>query len=140
MQMVRLIYCSRPTPTCTQKDVREFVEAARSNNAQKGLTGVLCFDEKHFLQWLEGPRAAVNELYCKLVEDARHQHLEILDYGPINSRHFPRWHMADIHVADIQRDTLLKYVYDQDFDPYEMTGQGAKSFLLEIAERNLGKA
>lgn len=94
---------------------------------------MLCYDSTYFLQWLEGPRDAINTLYRTLMLDERHVDLLILDYGMIGARSFAHWDMACICTDDIQPDTILKYVYEQSFDPYKMSGEGAKAFLLEVA-------
>lgn len=133
MHLVRLIYASTPTPACTPEEISKIVEVSRENNRRDGVTGVLCHDHRYFLQWIEGPRDAINVLYNKLVTDDRHKNLVILDYAPIFAREFPNWDMGCIRSAELDNDIILKYVYEGDFDPYVMSGEGARAFLQEVA-------
>ncbi|WP_240538426.1 BLUF domain-containing protein [Rhodoferax sp. PAMC 29310] len=62
--------------------------ASQRNNLRAGITGALCLSNGIFLQQLEGDRAAVNELYHRLLGDKRHHGTAVLDFGEIPYRRF----------------------------------------------------
>ena len=132
MYLVRLIYCSTPNVEVNKQIIDDIVNVSIENNKKMSITGVLCFDDKYFLQWVEGPRSSINDLYCRLIKDDRHKELVLLDYSPISSRNFPHWSMTSICAKSIKEATLLKYVYENDYNPYTFSADAAKTFFIEV--------
>jgi hypothetical protein len=58
MFLVRLIYASTVADTFKPTDIECILTTARKKNKQHGLTGMLCFNSRYFLQCLEGSRSA----------------------------------------------------------------------------------
>lgn len=131
MSLVRLVYVSRPTQELGDQ-LESIVGESVIKNAERGITGLLISDPVFFLQWIEGPRKSVNVLYGELVQDNRHNNLELLDYRVINSRQFPTWDMACVGTDEINKSILLKYMYKEGFDPYLIREEGAVEFLKEV--------
>lgn len=74
--------------------VKDMVAAARLRNASLGVTGALIFAESHFVQVLEGSRAAVDELMRSIERDARHRDVRIVREGAVAARRFSGWSLA----------------------------------------------
>ncbi|OWT68921.1 MULTISPECIES: diguanylate phosphodiesterase [unclassified Achromobacter] len=83
-----LIYRSRMQDGMTAQEIERLTAAARARNDALGITGILLFDGLHFIQVLEGPDAAVDELFESISQDRRHCHVVRLlrDHAP--SRRF----------------------------------------------------
>lgn len=133
MQLVRLIYVSRFAAGLNRKDLENILRVSRALNRRKGITGVLCYAPGLFLQCLEGPRAAVNELYGRIVSDRRHRQPTLLAYEDINVRMFECWSMAYVRTEDLSVEILLKYGAGRGFDPFAMSARQALGFLARIA-------
>ena len=92
MALLQLIYTSRPfgfdTPT-----LNAILLSARHHNKLNGLTGALICREDIFLQLLEGPAAAIEATYARIVRDGRHVDVHLLWSGACEARLFPRWDM-----------------------------------------------
>ena len=67
---------------------------SRRNNARRGITGLLFFDGKRFLQALEGDEATVDATFARIQADARHHALVVLSNRQIEEREFGEWAMA----------------------------------------------
>jgi hypothetical protein len=67
---------------------------SRNNNARVGVTGMLVYRQKHFLQVLEGPKSAVLELYERIEGDPRHFRIAQLSSERIQQRSFGGWSMG----------------------------------------------
>lgn len=134
MNMVRLIYISRLSEECDRKALEKILEISRRKNEDLGITGSLCYDPDYFLQCLEGPRDAINELFKAIIQDKRHKKVTLLEYCDIQHREFDGWNMAYLSSSDIDMSILFKYSPTKDFDPYSMTAHQAKAFLFEIAK------
>ena len=134
MNLVRLIYTSRFTKNMDAKQLKAIADVSRRNNARKGITGVLCYAPGLFLQCLEGPRAAVNELYGKIVNDTRNKDVTLLDYADIDERVFEKWSMAYVRANDLTESLITKYGAGKSFDPYAMTARQALGFVRRLVD------
>lgn len=136
MYLVRLVYTSSVNDDLTQASIEEILQVARRNNTKNGITGLLCFNSKYFLQCLEGPRRLVNQTYEKILNDTRHKELVILDYKEIACREFTDWAMGYVPISHINSNLGLKYARSNEFSPYELSGESALKMLLEV-KRNI---
>ena len=134
MVLVSLIYASKVTQQLHQDGVENIVKVARANNQALDVTGLLCFDNNFFLQCLEGSRTSVNQLYAKIIGDPRHSDVLLLDYSEIDTRHFSDWEMGLALPTKSKRPIFLKHSMTKEFNPFSMSGSGAKKMLIELAK------
>lgn len=132
--LVRLLYVSRLARGVGPKDLENILASSRKRNKELKISGALCYAGSGFLQCLEGPSDAVNELYRSIVQDARHVDVTLLEYTPITTRDLEKWYMAYIHSDDIDQAILAKHSDSKVFDPFAMTPEHALAFLVDIAE------
>jgi hypothetical protein len=131
--MVQLLYVSRLSPVCTIEALQHILSVSRAHNPEHDITGLLCYDPDFFLQWLEGPRDAVNFLYKNIVGDKRHEDVQIISYADITARVFDQWSMAYISTRDIDTRLITQYCPHGCFEPYNMGGHAVKEFLIAVA-------
>lgn len=98
--LVRLIYASHTAKLIEPKDIQSILDAARIYNAQHDITGLLCQGNSRFVQYIEGSRDRINELYAKIMRDDRHREIVLLDYTPIEIRGFQEWSMGFLDVTN----------------------------------------
>jgi hypothetical protein len=134
MYMVRLIYASRPSEDFCEADLQAILEESRILNKRDNITGILCHSGESFLQWIEGPRESVNTLYNRLVAHPKHHDLLLLEYGYIHRRDFADWTMAAVSTTNIPLKLLDRYKVLETFDPFHMSGDAARVFLLEVSK------
>ena len=121
--LVRLMYASRAVPAVDAEELHALLRQCRTNNPKHGITGVLCFADRIFLQVLEGGRGAVNQLYQRIVHDTRHRDVELLTYEEIEQRRFAGWAMGQVQMASVNPALLLKYSAGATLDPYALPGR-----------------
>jgi len=131
--LVRLLYASRAVPAMDQEELQAILKASKFNNPGLGITGVLCLSDNVFLQVLEGGRSAVNRLYAKILQDARHTDVELLAYEEIQERRFAGWTMGQVSLARLNPSTLLKYSATASLDPFSQSGRASLALLDELA-------
>ena len=91
----RLIYRSHSKLAANDEaGLADILRAARTNNAALGVTGALMLYDDWFAQVLEGPQAAVEDLYAKIKKDSRHDAIRLNEAGPAPQRLFGKWAMA----------------------------------------------
>ena len=123
MALIRLIYASRAADALTPADHEQILESSRRNNAKVGVTGLLAFGAREFLQCLEGPRDAVNATYARILGDRRH----------VDQRWFGEWSMHGLPPSRLSRQRVLRYSERELFTPTRMSGASATALLAELA-------
>lgn len=104
MKACRLIYKSVATAEVVSNEtIRDLAERAAKANKEKGITGLLILTGNVFVQVLEGPTAAVNELYCAIVRDKRHRQVELVSYEAMDRPCFGEWSMRLVDLYDLPR-------------------------------------
>lgn len=94
----KIVYCSQNringTPQEIESGVQKILASSRINNSRVGVTGALLFNEGLFAQVLEGPLAAVEQIFEVIQRDPRHSDVVVLQTGMDEKRDFPDWSMA----------------------------------------------
>jgi hypothetical protein len=130
--LVRLMYASRAVPAVDQEELLAILKKSKANNPKAGVTGVLCFSEGVFMQVLEGGRGAVNKLYNRIVADARHSDVLLLNYEEIAERRFAGWSMGQVNMARLNPALLLKYSECAKLDPFAVSGKVSVALFDEL--------
>ncbi len=108
MPTFRLIYRSHNRIATHQRkaELGAIFSAARSTNAELGVTGALLMSGDWFVQALEGEEDVVRELYGRIAKDVRHEQVAEIESGKVEARVFGRWAMARV-AADGEHDIPL---------------------------------
>lgn len=100
--MKRIKYISSFARSLTQAEIDEIVTVSAQNNAQLGITGILMTAGNLFFQIIEGPKAAIDEVYAKICNDSRHSNVLLLNVEEaVPHRIFPEWSMRRIDLGDL---------------------------------------
>lgn len=92
--LYRLVYTSVRKPECTYEEIQNILDSCKKNNPGDNLTGVLLHSKNRFIQYLEGDKDKVRELFEKVKGDPRHTSVNERDFSPITERIFPSWNMG----------------------------------------------
>jgi hypothetical protein len=108
-RLLRLTYASRAADWLTRHDLRAIAESAQRHNRARGLTGLLLYVEGDFLQVIEGPGAAVEQLYETIEADPRNTWVTRLATERILRRAFADWSMGcfEIGLTEIEGDAFF---------------------------------
>ncbi|UUR08938.1 BLUF domain-containing protein [Sphingomonas glaciei] len=98
MQFKSLTYTSLAALDLTDEQLRAIHDDAQSLNGIDGISGLLLFNGVHFLQWIEGPPEAVDDLVGRLRCDPRHSAIEVRDERIADERVFGGWSMKLMRV------------------------------------------
>lgn len=88
-----LAYKSTATATPSATDLDVLVTRARARNRSLGITGMLLFEDGHFLQTLEGSPDSLETLWSSIKHDGRHNHIEVLSKHLMTARLFSDWEL-----------------------------------------------
>ena len=97
MHLVRLIYYSENRLDSAERSqletLKDILDASKRNNARRGITGALVFDDFWFYQALEGERDAVWKAFTAIIDDPRHGDIVLAECTAIETRLFGQWAM-----------------------------------------------
>jgi Sensors of blue-light using FAD len=97
----RLLYISTSRGVQSCDVIEAMVTKAQQRNRVNGLTGLLLYDGRRFLQYLEGEESEVWKTYSRIKSDPRHFGLVILRERHGEVRQFDNWDMAIRFSNDI---------------------------------------
>jgi hypothetical protein len=133
--LFRLAYYStnliKKSASPRQSELRKIILSAGSNNRERGITGGLMFNRDYFGQVLEGDRASVSDLFCRIAKDPRHRSVVIVEASAVEKRRFDRWAMGLAEKTETAERVNSKFGLEQGFDPTQI---GASDFLNYIFE------
>lgn len=119
--LARLLYYSTVTNIRGIDEIKEILEKSKVNNSELSITGMLFFDEKYFIQVLEGDRKAVSEMMLKISKDERHKDVVFVDISEVSERKFGGWEMVYAGGMGIDNDVLMRFSPERKFDPDSLT-------------------
>ncbi|MGI4829863.1 MAG: BLUF domain-containing protein [Janthinobacterium lividum] len=86
--LVHCIYTSVQTTPLTVAETTRLVQESRQRNIRQGITGILLHVEDTYFQVLEGAPEVIDDLYSKILQDARHTRITRIIYESIARRYF----------------------------------------------------
>ena len=87
------------------------VKTSQPRNKSLLVTGVLLYQNRSFLQVIEGPKSSLQALMKRIEADPRHMNIKRLIDQPIRKRSFAEWNMDSFNIgstATLERDDLEK--------------------------------
>ena len=108
--LVAKTYLSQSKLDWTDEAIDELLERSKRNNATRGITGAMIYANGYFMQLIEGPQIAIDELYSAIEADPRHEVLSLLRNQEIKDRHFSDWAM-EYRDSDDLGERALKTIH-----------------------------
>lgn len=84
------------------------LQSSRRHNRENRITGFLHREQRYFLQYLEGPTAALEETLDRIRRDRRHTEFTILSRSTTHRRRFPDWQMGFVSPQTFALHDLLE--------------------------------
>ncbi|MFL2844899.1 MAG: BLUF domain-containing protein [Candidatus Puniceispirillaceae bacterium] len=91
-ELKQVIYVSERTDF-SNHGLTSIFDTSQNNNPEKDITGCLLIGSNSYLQFLEGPSLAVEELYSKIKVDSRHKNVKKLHDQSVEEKLFSSWSM-----------------------------------------------
>jgi len=109
--MKYITYVSQAQRPFTQDDLAKLLAHSRVRNEQDDISGCLVYrynedvERGNFLQVLEGPEVAIDDVWNRISADNRHHTIIVIDEGEVDDRMFSNWSMGFKNVdADDLKD------------------------------------
>lgn len=133
-----LIYVSIANEAFREEELLDILRVSRDKNLRNGITGMLLYKNRKFMQLLEGPEKAVCETYARIVRDPRHRDVTVLLQGETPERDYVDWSMGFQNLEDESvRDTPgYSPFLDADFSVFDFASDPSRAHqLLRIFRR-----
>lgn len=87
-------------PSLARDDLESILTTCSRNNPALGITGLLLYNGRNFLQLLEGEETDLSDLMERISADPRHGGVSMLDRRAIAARSCPDWAMKRVPIAE----------------------------------------
>ncbi|WP_299196638.1 BLUF domain-containing protein [uncultured Erythrobacter sp.] len=94
--MLSLIYVSTAATQMNDAEIEAITTRAAARNANAGVTGMLAYNSRNFMQLLEGGGEAVLSIMQDIERDERHESIVYLRQDSRESRECPDWSMRSL--------------------------------------------
>lgn len=130
MNLVRLVFFS--TNMTLSGRMSETVQGILQACSETGLTGTVLFNDKYFLQAMEGPRVAVSAKLGEMFRDSRQKDLTILSLTDIAERRYLGWLVAVAARTPELQSLFVRFGATMSFEPPMFSPQNAEGLLSEL--------
>lgn len=121
-------------------DLVEITRLSKSNNLEAEITGLLFYQNHHFLQVIESKQSTLENLMAVLAEDKRHRNIERILDEKISTRSFSDWNMDSFNLSDDEHlDTAEIKKITEKFKKNIMLDSGGTSMLVHFYKSMLAK-
>ena len=97
--MINLVYKSTANTNLSQPQILDMLERYRESNKKNNITGSLLYYRGMFIQYIEGNRANVLNLFEKIKQDNLHSRVILLSTSDIYTREFDAWDMGYMNLT-----------------------------------------
>lgn len=96
----QIVYISAARGGLGAEDLQAIFRRSIENNPVSGITGLLLWRDLEFMQVIEGPSEAIENLYARILRDPRHTLVIKLLDQVLAEREFPDWAMQVVNVRE----------------------------------------
>jgi hypothetical protein len=131
--MKQLIYASTATQTVNFDVIKDILTQCVAKNNEFGISGMMIFDGKQFLQCIEGNEAEINQLKENIFNDPRHQDIHLIGVKDITVRLFSQWCMGYLNNERAIRQVFLDVSGSEEYTLTNLSYEKAKLILLKLS-------
>jgi len=108
-----IVYASDAAPDLDVRGLEAILAESRHHNLAHGITGVLLHGEGRFMQYFEGPEAAVKATFDRILRSSRHTGIVTLEDMSRVGRLFGEWTMGSVAArsSEILRIVTARWQY-----------------------------
>ena len=134
--LYQLVYISRITSIglSSASTLNDVAKIAIKNNKADRVTGILCYGNGYFFQYVEGSEQALTNLKNRILMDDRHKDMQTLEFSALAKRRFTGWSLRSITLERwMLSDSKVKALMP--FKPYNWSTNEWRQF-LDILQGN----
>lgn len=128
--LYQFIYISRITSIGLSgaSTLNDIAEVSIAHNKAENISGILCYGNGYFFQYIEGSEQALTNLKNRILRDDRHKEIQTLAFSAITERRFTGWSLRSIILERwMIKDPKVKSLLP--FNPYRWQTDEREQFL-----------
>ncbi len=128
--LYQFIYISRITSIGLSgaSTLNDIAEVSIAHNKAENISGILCYGNGYFFQYIEGSEQALTNLKNRILKDNRHKDIQTLAFSAITERRFTGWSLRSIILERwMLKDPKVKEFLP--FKPYDWDSNDWVKFL-----------
>lgn len=128
--LYQFIYISRITSIGLSgaSTLNDIAEVSIAHNKAENISGILCYGNGYFFQYIEGSEQALTNLKNRILKDNRHKDIQTLAFSAITERRFTGWSLRSIILERwMLKDPKVKEFLP--FKPYDWDSNDWAKFL-----------
>lgn len=94
MSFIQVVYQSQASQPLAEEEILDILRKSQSQNQRRRISGMLFYWDGCFLQLIEGPEAAVENLLTTISQDTRHHDIRVVERSTAGSLSMPTWAMG----------------------------------------------
>lgn len=110
-------------------------KVASERNAAVQVSGKLIYRRDFFLQRLEGPKLALNQILESISIDTRHRNIEVLFFDKISRRIFPDWSQIQVIIESNLFSELDSFLVQSSLVPEHSLNDCQSMSLLKFMQQ-----
>lgn len=126
-QLWAVAYTSLASRPLSATELDGLLQDAQAFNREVGVSGVLCYDDGLFIQYFEGPYAAIARAYARIRASTMHRELVELSSSAISERQFEHWHMAFCQTPETLLQVLANAGWEDNIPVTRSEGEPSKA-------------
>lgn len=105
-EVLTIVYASEAIEAFDKTALHELLSVARKKNEKLDITGILLYEDRSFLQIIEGRPSVIKALFNKIKKDSRHKHVaKILEFTS-KQKSFDEWTMGHGMVTTDELESI----------------------------------
>ena len=100
---------SRESGAAIPAGLSKMLNAAKRNNIEFGITGVLSYRKGYYIQVIEGKEDDVDRLFSNIMIDSRHKQVTLILETNVSERMFPNWNMRLLNAVNKEAN-FIKFI------------------------------
>ncbi|MBU5617826.1 BLUF domain-containing protein [Psychrobacter sp. TAE2020] len=128
--LYQLLYVSRITSIGLSgaSTLNDIAKISVKNNKADNVTGILCYGNGYFFQYVEGSEQALTDLKNRILMDDRHKDMHTLEISALLKRRFTGWSLRSITLERwMLSDSRVKALMP--FKPYNWDAKERRQFI-----------
>ncbi|SON54471.1 Sensors of blue-light using FAD [Hartmannibacter diazotrophicus] len=112
--------------------IKNILVTCSRNTLASGLSGALIFNDRHFVQVMEGERSMLTRSVLNIIKDERSRDVVLVKAAPISVRRFPGWTVGYAGHTEKLDAIYLKHGVTAGLDPTRMSATSIEDLIADM--------
>ncbi|MGB5506871.1 MAG: BLUF domain-containing protein [Sulfurovum sp.] len=127
-----LIYVSKAEENVDYTEILNILTHSWKYNHNSYISGMLVYDDRHFIQIIQGPIATIDKLFARISHDPRHTDIKLIGEELLHDRNCSGWGIGFYDNQEVANVFYESFHVGHGEALYDVNYADAKSLLLTL--------